>query len=134
MMEQFKELHKTVEQLRTSGLSTGEIKKVSGLLYPTCRNQSRGTLNLWVNNYLLTTRGKGNLYLMCFMHCLLPSLSSHPLPPSIVPPTHCTKVGGRVGVGVGEGVLSVYFNLWYDWPLPWRQGHDGLWDTTGRAG
>ena len=29
MMEQFKELHKTVEQLRTSGLSTGEIKKVS---------------------------------------------------------------------------------------------------------
>lgn len=29
MMEQFKELHKTVEQLRTSGLSTGEMKKVS---------------------------------------------------------------------------------------------------------
>ena len=28
LMEQFKELHKTVEQLRTSGLSTGEIKKV----------------------------------------------------------------------------------------------------------
>ena len=28
MMEQFKELHKTVEQLRTSGLSTGEMKKV----------------------------------------------------------------------------------------------------------
>lgn len=28
MMEQFKELHKTVEELRTSGLSTGEIKKV----------------------------------------------------------------------------------------------------------
>lgn len=27
MMEQFKELHKTVEQLRTSGLSTGEMKK-----------------------------------------------------------------------------------------------------------
>ncbi|XP_020603042.1 intraflagellar transport protein 81 homolog [Orbicella faveolata] len=27
LMEQFKELHKTVEQLRTSGLSTGEIKK-----------------------------------------------------------------------------------------------------------
>lgn len=27
MMEQFKELHKTVEELRTSGLSTGEIKK-----------------------------------------------------------------------------------------------------------
>ena len=29
LMEQFKELHKTVEQLRTSGLSTGEMKKVS---------------------------------------------------------------------------------------------------------
>lgn len=28
-MEQFKDLHKTVDQLRTSGLSTGEIKKVS---------------------------------------------------------------------------------------------------------
>ncbi|XP_015780913.1 PREDICTED: intraflagellar transport protein 81 homolog [Acropora digitifera] len=28
MMEQFKEQHKTVEQLRTSGFSTGEIKKV----------------------------------------------------------------------------------------------------------
>lgn len=28
MMEQFKELHKTVEELRTSGLSTGEMKKV----------------------------------------------------------------------------------------------------------
>ena len=39
-MEQFKDLHKTVDQLRTSGLSTGEIKKVStvqklvGLLHP----------------------------------------------------------------------------------------------------
>ena len=29
LMEQFKDLHKTVDQLRTSGLSTGEIKKVS---------------------------------------------------------------------------------------------------------
>ena len=34
-MEQFKELHKTVEQLRTSGLSTGEIKKVSRMFFPT---------------------------------------------------------------------------------------------------
>ena len=32
LMEQFKDLHKTVDQLRTSGLSTGEIKKVSTVL------------------------------------------------------------------------------------------------------
>ena len=31
-MEQFKDLHKTVDQLRTSGLSTGEIKKVNTVL------------------------------------------------------------------------------------------------------
>lgn len=38
-MEQFKELHKTVEQLRTSGLSTGEIKKVSGMLCPSSSHE-----------------------------------------------------------------------------------------------
>lgn len=36
MMEQFKELHKTVEELRTSGLSTGEIKKVCSTLTLFC--------------------------------------------------------------------------------------------------
>ena len=84
MMEQFKELHKTVEQLRTSGLSTGEIKKVSGMFY--------------VNNYLLTMREDGNLDQMCFVHHLLPCLSSLPLHPSV----HCISYplcrGGRISV------------------------------------
>ena len=76
-MEQFKELHKTVEQLRTSGLSTGEIKKVSK-----CSFQLEGATEL-------RPEKPGQ---MCFVHQLLFTLPY----PLYVPP-----VLFREGLGVG---------------------------------
>ena len=46
-MEQFKDLHKTVDQLRTSGLSTGEIKKVSTV------QKLVGLLHTYIHTYTL---------------------------------------------------------------------------------
>lgn len=107
-MEQFKELHKTVEQLRTSGLSTGEIKKVSGLLYPTCRNQSRGDSKS-LGKQLSPNHEREGEPLSNVFYALSPSLPFF----SSTSPFHCTSYplyqggGESGGGGGGGGVVSV---------------------------
>ena len=43
LVEQFKETHRTLEQLKNSGFSTGDIKKVNFLMYQI-------TYNLYLRN------------------------------------------------------------------------------------
>ncbi|KAJ7330649.1 Intraflagellar transport protein 81 [Desmophyllum pertusum] len=100
LMEQFKELHKTVEQLRTSGLSTGEIKKdivnmedEKEQLHKRIDRMQKKVEN--VRNYEKMLQAARNLRVEREKeHTLVP-----PFRPTL--PAHATTVEGHEDSGVG---------------------------------